>query len=137
MRNAAEGVAHSFLLAINHQDVERLAGLMTPDHRFIDSMGNVTRGRAAVRTGWEKYFAMVPNYSIAVDETLSSGPVVVMLGVAQGTLASEGGGLPTPPPENLWKIPAVVRAFVEDGKVAEWRVYADVEPVRVKLGMKR
>lgn len=137
MRNTAEGVAQGFLLAINHQDVERLAGLMTPDHRFIDSLGHVVKGRATVRAEWEKYFAMVPNYSIAVDETLSSGPVVVMLGVAQGTLASECGTLPMPPRENMWKIPAVFRAFVEDGKVAEWRVYADVEPVRAKLGKER
>lgn len=110
---------------------------MTPDHRFIDSLGHVVKGRDAVRAEWEKYFAMVPNYSIAVDETLSSGPVVVMLGVAQGTLASECGTLPMPPRENMWKIPAVFRAFVEDGKVAEWRVYADVEPVRAKLGKER
>ena len=32
--------------------------------------------------------------------------------------------------ENAWKTPVALRAFAEDGKVADWRVYADNEPLR-------
>jgi hypothetical protein len=52
-----------------------------------------------------------------------------MLGVAEGTYTPDG----KLKPENRWKTPAVFRALVEDGKVAEWRVYADNEPIRERM----
>lgn len=69
---------------------------------------------------------MVPDYSIAVDEWLCDGTVVVLLGAAQGTYAPDGklSG------ENRWKTPGAFRAQIEDGLVTEWRVYADNEPIR-------
>ena len=115
-----------FLECINRHDADRLAELMTEDHVFIDSLGQAVRGREKMRAGWAAYFRMVPDYSIAVEETFCDGPVVVMLGVAQGTYAPDGQLRE----ENRWKTPAAFRAFVEDGKVAEWRVYADNEPMR-------
>jgi hypothetical protein len=72
---------------------------------------------------------MCPDYSIAVEETYGDGPAVVMLGVAEGTYTPDG----KLKPENRWKTPAVFRALVEDGKVAEWRVYADNEPIRERM----
>jgi uncharacterized protein (TIGR02246 family) len=126
MSDLAESVARAFVRAINRQDVEALAELMTPEHRFVDSLGNAVEGREKMRAAWVAYFRMVPDYSIAVEESLCDGPLVVMLGVAQGTFAA-GGELRA---ENRWETPAAFRAVVEDGKVAEWRVYADNEPMR-------
>jgi hypothetical protein len=62
---------------------------------------------------------MVSGYTITVEETFSDGPVVILLGVAQGTYAGE-----------TWTTPAAWRAKVRDDRVAEWRVYADNEPIR-------
>jgi uncharacterized protein (TIGR02246 family) len=126
MSEFAEAVAQAFVRAVNRQDVEALAELMTKEHRFVDSLGNVFEGRERMRAGWKSYFDMVPDYTIAVEETYCDGPVVVMLGVAQGTYA-RGGQIA---PENRWKAPAAFRAFVDEDKVAEWRVYADNEPIR-------
>ncbi len=138
MSDSAETVAQAFVRAINRQDVEGLAGLMTEGHRFVDSLGNAVEGREKMRAGWVGYFRMVPDYSIAVEETYCGSPstpvaaaasaqeVVVMLGVAQGTYTADG----TLKAENRWKTPAAWRALIEDGKVAEWRVYADNEPMR-------
>jgi ketosteroid isomerase-like protein len=39
MNDLAESVAHAFIRAINRQDVDALAELMTDEHRFIDSLG--------------------------------------------------------------------------------------------------
>ena len=39
MKDAAESVAHAFVRAINRQDADALAALMTPEPRFIDSLG--------------------------------------------------------------------------------------------------
>jgi uncharacterized protein (TIGR02246 family) len=126
MKDSAEFVAHGFVRAINRQDADALAGMMTEEHRFIDALGNAVAGREAMRKAWVGYFRMVPDYSIAVEETLLDGPVVVLLGVAQGTYTSDGQLRP----ENRWETPVALRALVEEGKVAEWRVYADNEPMR-------
>jgi ketosteroid isomerase-like protein len=129
MSDSAEGVARAFVRAINRQDVSGLAALMAPEHRFVDSMGTVVEGREAMLAGWAGYFRMVPDYSIAAEETLCDGSVVVMLGVAQGTYSPDGRLCA----ENRWQTPAALRAFVEDGLVAEWRVFADNEPIRQKM----
>jgi uncharacterized protein (TIGR02246 family) len=129
MSNSAENVARAFVRAINRQDMDGLAELMAPEHRFVDSLGNVAQGREVVSAGWIAYFRMVPDYSIAVDEVLIDGPVAVMLGLAQGTYAPSG----LLKPENHWETPLAIRAFVEDGLIAEWRVYADNEPIREKM----
>jgi uncharacterized protein (TIGR02246 family) len=126
MTDTHASTAQAFVRSINRHDVDALAELMTPEHTFVDSLGNTVRGRTTMQTGWAAYFMMVPDYTIAVDETYTDGPVVVMLGVAEGTYAPDG----KLNPENRWKTPAVFRALVDDGKVAEWRVYADNEPIR-------
>jgi uncharacterized protein (TIGR02246 family) len=126
MRESAENVARAFVDAINRQDVEALCALMTQEHRFIDPLGQVVEGREKMRVAWKGYFGMVPDYTIAIEEVHGDGPVVVMLGEVGGTYAP-GGKMQL---ENRWKTPAALRARVEDRKVAEWRVYADNEPMR-------
>ncbi len=129
MNEMAESVAHAFVRAINRQDADALAELMTGEHRFIDSLGNVVEGRERMRAAWTKYFHMVPDYSVAVEETFYDGPVVVMLGTAQGTYSPDGGLKP----ENHWTTPTAFRAFIQDQKMAEWRVYCDNEPIRQRM----
>jgi len=126
MNKAADSAAHAFAAAISRQDVNALADLMTEHHRFIDSLGNVVEGRDKMRAGWVGYFRMVADYTITIDETYGSGTVVVMLGSAQGTYAPDGKLAE----DHRWRTPAVFRAVIDNGKVAEWRVYADNEPMR-------
>jgi uncharacterized protein (TIGR02246 family) len=121
-----ERVARAFVEAINHRSVEELAALMTEDHVFIDGAGSRGVGREKMKAGWEGYFHMVPDYEVVVDETFVDGNVVVMMGRAEGTYAVEGKLLE----ENRWQAPAAWRALIREGLVAEWRVYADNEPIR-------
>lgn len=129
MSELVESVAQAFVRAINRQDVDALAELMTAEHKFIDSLGNVAEGREKMRAGWTAYFKMVPDYTVAIEEMLCDGPVVVMLGVAQGTYSADG----RLKPENHWTTPTALRAFIEGQKVAEWRVYCDNEPIRQRM----
>ena len=129
MWKTAESVAQDFVRAINRHDVEAMAELMTVGHRFIDSMGQIMQGREQVRACWVGYFRMVPDYSIAIEETLCRRPVVLMVGVAKGTYTADGWLRE----ENGWKTPAAFRASIKDGKVAEWRVYADNEAMRQRM----
>ena len=126
MSESAEAVAQAFVRAINRQDASAMAELMTEEHRFVDSLENVVEGRDRMRAAWKGYFAMVPDYTITVDETYCDGPVVVMLGKAQGTYAADG----RTSAENSWETPVALRARVEGGKLADWQVYADNEPMR-------
>ncbi len=123
MENA---VVHAFMNAINRQNVEDLAALMTADHVFIDGLGTRVSGRDQMKKAWGGYFGIVPDYTVTADETFSNGDVVVVLGMARGTYAG-GGALKA---ENAWQTPAAWRAVVRDGQIAEWRVYADNEPIR-------
>jgi ketosteroid isomerase-like protein len=119
---SAEQVAHGFVDAINRQSVDAVAELMTEDHVFIDSLGARVEGRERMKAGWAGYFKMVPGYAIAIEETYSAGSVVVMLGAARGTYAGES-----------WQTPSAWRAVIRDSQVAEWRVYADNEPIRALM----
>jgi ketosteroid isomerase-like protein len=129
MENAAkspESVTNAFVRALNRQDIEGMLALMSPSHRLVDSMGTVVEGLEKMRLGWAGYFNLVPDYTLAIEETYASGPVVILLGMAQGTYTRTGEVLP----ENHWRTPIALRAFVEDGLIAEWKVFADNEPIR-------
>jgi uncharacterized protein (TIGR02246 family) len=123
---SVECVARAFVNAINHQSVEGIADLMTEDHVFVDSLGTRIDGKQRMKAGWEGYFRMVPDYTIVIDETLVDGAVVVMLGTAQGTYSTDG----VLRPENRWSTPATWRVLTRGPFVAEWRIYADNEPIR-------
>jgi ketosteroid isomerase-like protein len=122
MKSETVGIAHAFVGAINTGNADEIARLMPEDHVFVDSDGTPTHGRATMQEGWRQYFRMFPDYKISVEETLSRGPVVVMLGTADGTYAVGGKLLP----ENHWSVPAVWRAVIRDNAVLEWRVYVNV-----------
>lgn len=127
---AAIRVAHAFAGAINRQSPDEIVSLMTDDHVFFDGMGTRVADNEKMRTGWGEYFAMFPDYTITIEESFArgdaDGDVVAMLGAAQGTYAPDG----VLRPENRWQIPAAWRAVVRGSRIAEWRVYADNEPVR-------
>jgi uncharacterized protein (TIGR02246 family) len=133
MSESVEAVVEAFVRAVNRQDADALAELMTEEHRFVDALGKVMEGRERMRAGWKGYFSKIPDYTIVVDERFVDGPLVVLFGTGQGTYAGGGGTLA----ENRWSTPIALRAFVENGKVAEWRVYADNEPLRQLMARAR
>ena len=115
----------SFINRINQRDADKLAELMTEDHAFIDSLGELVRGREKMRAGWRGYYAFCPDYWVSHEKILSDGNVVAVFGAAGGTIAANG----ELPPENQWRVPAAWLAIVENALVKEWHVYADNKPV--------
>ena len=125
-------VAQQFATAINAHDVERLASLMTSDHRFIDSLGAVVEGRDSMRDGWKFYFAMVPDYHLEISRCFSAETAkdeTMLAGIASGSYWSDG----LKQPNSGWSTPVAFRAVVRDGQIAEWQVYADNEPIRQQV----
>jgi ketosteroid isomerase-like protein len=123
--NSAE-IFERFATAINRHDTKALAALMTTDHVFVDSAGQRVQGAASMEAGWRGYFAMCPDYWIRTDDIVAEGSVVLAVGEAGGTIDT----IP-------WRTPAAWKAVVQDGKVTEWRVFADNKPVYEILGKRR
>jgi len=46
---------------INQRDLEGLAELMTNDHTFIDSSGEITKGKDVMKEGWRDFFKKYPD----------------------------------------------------------------------------
>jgi ketosteroid isomerase-like protein len=107
-----------FVEAINRHDAKAVAALMTVDHCFVDSLGNVVRGASTMETGWMGYFSMCPDYWIRIDTVMDKAGGVLAVGEAGGTIDGQS-----------WRIPAAWQAVVRDDRVAEWRVFADNKPV--------
>jgi hypothetical protein len=128
-----EKVAVSFLDAINSHDVDRLCELMAEDHIFIDADGTRLCGRQKMKQAWVRYYTMVPDYRIRVDETYLAENRVVFLGTAEGTF-SQGGILL---PENHWSVPAAWKAVIDGSRVAVWQLYVNQEPMRKILDRMR
>jgi uncharacterized protein (TIGR02246 family) len=122
-------IAEQFVACINAHDVDGLARLATSDHRFIDSLGAVLEGRDAIRSAWQAYFELVPDYHLAIGQRFSAEAEVVLLAVAGGSL-SPGGH---PREDSAWTTPAALRALIRGDRVAEWQVYADNEPIRQQM----
>jgi ketosteroid isomerase-like protein len=121
--------AHRFVDRINAHDITGLTALMTPDHRFVDSLGAAVEGREKMREGWRHYFQMVPDYHIDIARSFLDGAEVALFGSAGGTYGRDGQLNAA----DAWQAPAAWRVIVRDGLVAEWQVYADNEPIRQRM----
>lgn len=119
-------VVLGFIDAINRHSVGDIAALLADDHLFIDSLGAEHRGHTTMEAGWRAYFAMVPDYAIAVGQVVCDGHTLVVLGTASGTYAPHGAPLA----EDRWSAPAAWRAVVAADRIAVWQVFADNEPIR-------
>lgn len=122
-------VAQKFVEKINAHDVDGLVALMTADHVFTDSLGNKST-RPAIEAGWEQYFSMVPDYWVKIDRVVTDESALILFGTAGGTYVPSGESTK---PENKCETPAVWRAVIREGKVSEWRIYSDNEPIREKM----
>lgn len=122
---SAVAVVLAFLDRINQHDVDKLSDCMTPDHVFIDSLGQAVTGRDNMRAGWRGYFEFCPDYWVSHEQIIAHGNSVAVFGAAGGTIAAHG----RLPPENKWRAPAAWLAVVENGLVKQWQVYADNKPV--------
>lgn len=120
----------SFLDRINAHDVSGICALLTADHVFVDSLGNPFSGVENLRKGWASYFSSFPDYAVSHEEILGDGQIVLLTGNARGTYAASGNL----PKENHWQVTAAWKAVVRNGRIAEWHVYADNQPVRKIMG---
>jgi len=126
MSDTANAMVLRFEQFINSRKPDAVCSLLTEDSIFIDSLGNQIQGLQRLRSAWEGYFKMVPDYAISHEDIFASGETVAMFGVAQGTFTKDG----VIRKENFWKTPAAWKAVVRNEKISFWQVFADNEPIR-------
>lgn len=114
-----------FVTAINSRNINLISEIISEDHKFTDSLGNVFRGKENMEKGWADYLHLFPDYKIEINEIYNDGNRIMFTGKASGTHYSSGEHLK----ENHWEINAAWRALVEKGKVKEWQVFGDNKPV--------
>lgn len=102
-----------------------LAGLMKPDHVFVDADGSEHGGREQMKENWWEFFEMVPDFQIEVSDRFGVNHIAVLQGQAGGTFLQDG----EVKAENHWSIPAAWRVIVESASVAVWQIYANQHPV--------
>lgn len=125
MSNEAVSVVLNFEKKINERDVGGIVAAFAPDGLFVDSLGNVI-GMDKIQAAWTAYFRMVPDYRVSHEEIFGNNGAVALFGKAEGTYAADG----KLSKENFWSTPASWLARVEGGRLKEWRVYCDNEPIR-------
>jgi hypothetical protein len=79
-----------------------------------------------MRQGWTAYFETVTDYRVHAEEFFQTDERFAIFGTASGKYVCNGDeqiGL-------FWDVPAAWRAVVSGGHIAEWRAYADNEPLR-------
>ena len=123
-------VAMDFIKSINSGSIEDLCALMTEDHVFQDALGKRFIGREAMRQGWTAYFKTVTDYRVHADEFFQTGAVLAIFGTASGNYAGSHGAQASA----FWEVPAAWRVVVRGDAIAEWRVYADNQPLRKLMG---
>ena len=119
-------VVMEFIKRINSGDVKSLSELMTEGHIFQDALGKRFIGREAMRQGWTAYFEMVTDYQVHAEEFFQTDERFAIFGTASGKYVCNGDKQIG----KFWDVPAAWRAVVSGGLIAEWRVYADSEPLR-------
>jgi ketosteroid isomerase-like protein len=105
-----EAIVRAFNDAINQRDVDSLAALMTPGHRFVDTSGAAIKGKDACIDAWRRFFAAFPDYLNFFDE---------VRGVANGRVEVLGRSECSVPELNG---PALWQVSVRNGLIDEWRV---------------
>jgi hypothetical protein len=117
--------ALAFVNAINAKDVERLAELMTADHKFIDGDGSEHKGKESMKLGWKQHLELIPDLTLSISEHFEKNDTIVLLGWSSGTIIQNGNL----EPQNHWRVPCAWRVFIDSGKVAVWQLYANQCPL--------
>jgi ketosteroid isomerase-like protein len=121
MNELSKGVVIRFVKAINDHDTNGIAKLMAEDHVFVDGMDQKFVGKETMRSGWESYFELFPDYKIEVLDVTENGSLIGLFGYAQATFRN----LVNSANSNFWRVPVSLKAIVENNKVKHWQVYCD------------
>lgn len=114
-------IALAFVDAINSKDLERLAELMTDDHKYIDGDGSEHVGKDRMKDGWKEHVKLIPDLTLSISIQFEEKDTVLLVGQSRGTIIHNG----ELKQENSWQVPSAWRVVVKSEKISEWQLYAN------------
>jgi len=121
-------IVADYVRAINKHSIDNIVAKLSDNHLFIDSLGQEFKGSQTMREGWLGYFEWFPDYQIDYLEVFQNDNIVMINRHASACYRGDK--------TKHWRIPAVFRAKVEYGLIAEWQVFADNRPAYEQLAGK-
>jgi hypothetical protein len=118
----------SFIDAINHGDVARLALLMSDDHRLHVFDESPVDGKEANVEAWNGYSSSFPDYVIYPHQVVAREAEVVVLGHTTGSHLDL-------PDEQESTLTLIWRAVVREGRVHLWQLIEDRPARRAEFGL--
>ena len=101
--------------AVNSQNLDTLASLMTPRYSFFVEGETPTQGVQRNRAAWHGYFTSFPDYRIHIDEAFGRPDAWYLVGHTQGShVPAEQEAVPS---SVIW------RAVLEGDQLSEWSIY--------------
>lgn len=118
-------IVTQFIEAINDHDVKKIEAMMTEDHRFMDSYGVEIIGKVEMIPEWLRFLKITPDYNIDVEDMISEGNKVMVVGQISGTITKDGNMYP----ENQYRCLAAWYGVVEGDKIKEWRLISNLSVI--------
>ncbi len=108
---------------INDQNIHALSNLMTENHSCIIKEEEARIGKETMTKAWQDFFNMFPDYKNHFTKIESRENFVIIIGFSTCFYKPLEG-------------PALWTAKIENDRVAEWRIYDDIEENRDLLKIK-
>ncbi|MBS1513454.1 MAG: Type 1 glutamine amidotransferase-like domain-containing protein [Bacteroidetes bacterium] len=125
-KNENLNLIKEFVYNINEHDIDEMLKYLSDDHLMTDSSGIKIRGLKHLKIAWLDFFIHFPDYTIEVSEIICTETSAAIFGKAKGTYWQKG----ELEERNKFEVPASWQAKITDGKISEWKVFADVQIVR-------
>jgi uncharacterized protein (TIGR02246 family) len=126
VRADTETAVATWVASANAGDATAVAAIYADDAVFVDTYGNVVRGRAAIQEHYAQSFAArSSNWEVWVDETLMIGDMAVIY----GTWSADIQGLPAETP-GPWRWLSVA-VYEPDG--SQWRTRFHIAMIPVPM----
>jgi hypothetical protein len=117
-------IVNKFNDCINDQDIDKLARMMTDDHRFIDRDGKSYGPKTYMVDGWKNFFRSFPDYKNTFEKIRSKKDQVYVLGFAYWN-------------EEEPYDPVIWRARIDRDLIAEWQILVDTPENRKRFAFNK
>lgn len=121
-------IAFQFVEHINRRNLNRLSGLLSDDHVFIDLSGEEHRNKEELVDGWRSYFTQYPEYMIHLAEVFVLDNIVVLVGRTTGSHTGQ-------PRVEEFQGTVIWVAETHLGKLRGWRILEDMPENRTAFNL--
>ncbi len=119
-----------FIDAINRNDLDKVTGIMTEDHLFIDLDKEEIYDHKTLVRWWQFYFSHWPEYRICVSELYQHENKVIVIGRTCGSHVEI-------PVSREYRDTLLWYSEVVDNQIKNWHLHYDTYEARESFGLKQ